>query len=241
MDVTWKEYQKSFLLEPTKLERLLAVMHERLQDPSRTTLRDHFQVFMKANRCDELSSLEEVLAIENSKKYKIERLRILSVAPSSNHTEGDYEIEVDFGIERIPKSNPSNKNPVKMVVIEARSNSPSWNRQTLSQVEEQVERTWLSRTASIVALAAIVSLIVLFFLLQLELRATGSDWANRMWLDNETLDYIQQVDNENRALTETELRQITTQQFRNVLNYHTDQNQNRERTSSTCYFLACRF
>jgi hypothetical protein len=40
-----------------------------------------------------------------------------------------------------------------------------------------------------------------------------------MWLDDAALDRIEKVVNENRALTEAEVREITTQQLHNVLKY----------------------
>ena len=41
-----KEYQRAFLLEPTKLRRLIEIVHERLGDQRHTASRDSFEVFM---------------------------------------------------------------------------------------------------------------------------------------------------------------------------------------------------
>jgi hypothetical protein len=220
MDLSDKEYAKAFLLEPTKLERLLEVVHERLSDHPDTTIEDRFQVFMSGNRCDEVKSLQEALALENSKKYKIERLRIVSSASTAGAAQPEYEVQVDFGVVKKMKNVPTAA-AVKLVTVDVSSDVPSWNRQTLSQVEEQVERTWLRQTAPVVSLLILVLLFSGFFLMQLAplINADSGGYSRIMWLDDKELDKIQKIVDENRTMTDAEMREITTGQLSNVLLY----------------------
>src|ERR1700687_4391400 len=214
------EYPKPFILEPTKLERLLDVMHELLANHPDTTIHDHFEVFMARSRGEQLKSLDEVLALENSKKYRIERLTIRSIA-STPDSPADYEIKVDFGVVKPPKGAQPTSATAKMVTVDVRSHVPAWNRQVLSQVEEQVERTWLRQTTPILALGILVMLLLGFFLVQFRpvFRPTASDYAKIMWLDDDQLDIVEKASNENRPMTDAELRAVSTGQLHNVLSY----------------------
>ncbi len=71
-----KEYTRAFLLEPTKLTRLLDTIHERLGDHQCSTTHDHFEVFLSGKRREELTSVDAVLALPNSLKQRIIRLVI---------------------------------------------------------------------------------------------------------------------------------------------------------------------
>jgi hypothetical protein len=71
-----KEYQKSFLVEPSKLGRLIDKIHERLRENQNATLQDMFQVFFTGDRREEMTELDDVLALDNSRKKKIKRLAI---------------------------------------------------------------------------------------------------------------------------------------------------------------------
>ena len=77
-----KEYQQAFLVEPTKLGRLIDKIHERLGDHQNTTLHDSFEVFLTGNRREEMTTLDHVLALDNSRKHRITRLVITCSASS---------------------------------------------------------------------------------------------------------------------------------------------------------------
>ena len=61
-----KEYHQAFLLEPTKLGRLVDRIHERLSDHQATESHDLFEVFFTGNRREELTTLDQVLDLDNS-------------------------------------------------------------------------------------------------------------------------------------------------------------------------------
>jgi hypothetical protein len=50
------EYQQPFLLEPTKLNRLVGKIHERLADHPNSTLYDRFEVFLSGSRREEMTN-----------------------------------------------------------------------------------------------------------------------------------------------------------------------------------------
>ncbi len=199
----------------------MEVIHERLGDYPNTTVHDHFEVFMAGNRCDELNSVEQVLAVENSKKHRVERLLIVSSSTTEGARLPEHEVRVDFGVVKHQKTSTgaTTSTTSKLVTVEVRSDAPNWNRQTLSQVEEQVERTWLHQTAPVLSLLLMVLLLAGFFLVQFRPRLSGGSWAysNRLWLDDKELDRVEQAMKENRTLTDAEIREITTGQLRNVL------------------------
>src|SRR5688572_1040874 len=67
-----KEYEQPFLLEPTKLLRLVDTCHEQLRLQGPAKLCDDFEVFLSGNQRIELKSVDEVLALENSRRRAIE-------------------------------------------------------------------------------------------------------------------------------------------------------------------------
>ena len=92
-----KEYQKSFLVEPTKLRRLVDKIHERLEDHRNATLHDTFEVFFTGDRREEMTELDDVLELDNSSRHKITRLAITCSASSQGAARSDQEVQVDFG------------------------------------------------------------------------------------------------------------------------------------------------
>ena len=92
-----KEYDRSFLLEPTKLTRLLEKIHERLDEHPHATRRDHFEAFLAGNRREEMASIDDVLALENSRKHRIQRLLIVCSAATQGAVRPEPEVQVDFG------------------------------------------------------------------------------------------------------------------------------------------------
>jgi hypothetical protein len=208
-----KEYEQSFLLEPTKLTRLIDTIHERLGDHPRTTTHDHFEVFLSGNRREELTSIDAVLALENSHKQKIQRLLITSSARAEGALPADHEIQVDFAGN---KTNPTSNKNAKVVAVSVRSNQAGWASRTLSEVEEQVERTWQRNLQSILALAALIA-CALFVLVALFVSFSGGNLAFRQSLNDSDLDRLEQILNLNRTMTDEEEREITTRQYRNIL------------------------
>lgn len=143
-----KEYQQPFVLEPTKLSRLVDKIHERLGDHQETKPHDTFEAFFTGNLHEEMTTLDQLLALDNSRKHKITRLIITCWASSPGISRPEDEVQVDFARMRPDRSGGSSK----VVVISVRSDAAGWASRTLAEVEEQVERTWQHRVPDAVVL-----------------------------------------------------------------------------------------
>jgi hypothetical protein len=91
-----KEYPHPFLLEPTKLNRIVDTIHASFAAIPNATLHANFEVFLTGDRREELPSVDAVLALDNTRKHKIQRLVIFSSASSPGSPKPDQEVQVDF-------------------------------------------------------------------------------------------------------------------------------------------------
>ena len=144
MPQVYKEYNHHFLLEPTKLTRIVDTIHGCVATIPGVILSDSFELFLNGDRHEELSGVDAVLGADNSRKHKIQRLIIRCSAAASGIHRPDYEVQVDFGGLSNQHQNPATK--TRVISITVNSANASWNSRTLSQVEEQVERTWMRQT-----------------------------------------------------------------------------------------------
>jgi hypothetical protein len=209
-----KEYAERFVLEPTKLTRLIDTVHQLLGDHRHAAMRDHFEVFLSGNRHEELSSLDDVLALENSHKQRIQCLLITCSAGAEGALRAEHEIQVSFAGNT---TNPSSSNrSAKVIGVSVRSDDSGWANRALSAVEEQVERTWQQHTPVITFLWS-VSIGVVFLLLSLLGPSNGSKTESQTWLRDSDLDRLQQILDQNGTMTDDELREMRTREYRNIL------------------------
>jgi len=206
-----KEYQKAFLLEPTKLGRIVDTIHHRLADNTNTSAHDTFEVFLSGNRREELTSLDDVLALDNSRRQRINRLLILCTASAPGAARPEHEVQVDFAAPKVSHDNSVNK----VIAISVRSEAPGWASRTLSEVEEQIERTGLRRGQP---LGVLMLLFVVGATLLLSQFVFVSDGARPeyMWLHQSDMARIQNLLAQHRTLTDEDAREILTMQLRNV-------------------------
>jgi hypothetical protein len=212
-----KEYTQPFLIEPTKLTRIVDKIHERLHEHADTTTHDSFEVFMPGNRREVMNSVDAVLALDNSSRQKIQRLILICAAGSPGASRPEHEVQVDFGK---PKATGTTGTTTKVVEISVRSEVSGWAGHTLSDVEEQVERTWQPRPHLLV----ILFLALLLFLLGAVLFRASSegptltlDILRSMWLRDRDVERLEQMVGQNRIITDEDMREIVTRQLRNVL------------------------
>jgi hypothetical protein len=204
-----KEYSQAFILEPTKLTRLVDKIHERLGEHQPTTKRALFEVFIAGNRREEMDSLDAVLALENSRKQKIQRLIITCCAGKKVATRLEHEIHVDFGGKK-----PGGNN---RVAVSIHSEAAGWAASTLSELEEQLERTWLRYLQPFLALIVLLVLVLLVFMTQLVAFPTDTNQILRgMWLHEADMDRVDEILKQNRTITDEEVRELVTMQLRNV-------------------------
>ncbi len=213
-----KEYQRPFLLEPTKLNRLVGKIHERLADHANSTLYDRFEVFLAGSRREEMTTVDDVLALDNSRKRKIERLVIVCSASTPGAARPEHEVQIDFGYPK-PSGGTPNSN-TKLVAVSVRSDDNAWASRTLSEVEEQAERTWIHHSWPIGSLIVLLILlpVMLFFLtfpfIPLRFIPTG---PAQLWLMSSDVDRIDAMLRDHPTLTDENLREIATMQLRNVV------------------------
>jgi hypothetical protein len=212
-----KPYERGFLLEPTKLTRLIDKIHERLGDHQNTTTNDSFEVFLSDKQHVKMTSVEQVLAIENSRKHKIQRLLIVCSAVTVGAIQPEHEIQVDFGKKKSASSN------TKIIEVSVRSEVARWADRALSEVEEQVERTSLQDVPPRLALTFLVlsMSVFLLFLVMSSLMPEHSNFgdADVLWLRLRDIDRVEKILSQNRTITDEEMREIVTRQLRNVLEY----------------------
>jgi len=219
-----KEYVHPFLLEPTKLTRLIDKIHDRLAEHEPTMNRDSFEVFLSGNRREEMTSVDEVLALENSRTQKIQRLLISCSAGRKVAARLDDEVEVDFGGKMT--STTSNTTVITtsnttVIAIRIRSDAAGWASSTLSELEEQVERTRLYHIPQILTLAgllfgALVGVLLLLASQFIAIQPSDENAIRRMWLHDSDLDRVDQILSQGRTITEGEMREIATRQLRNI-------------------------
>jgi hypothetical protein len=205
---------RRFEVEPTKLTKLLKVMHEKLAGPADQS--DSYVVHMVGNHRAQLQTLDEVLALDNSAKHRIVRLQIHSACSAPNSTLPQSEIDVDFGATFKKDSGYSQTG----VSIEVAGESGTWVADTLSEIEQQVERSWVQHTPPImfIILIIIASLftILMSFVPRFDTVQTAHDLATTMWLTGEDISPYAEKLSRAEALSEGEQRQILSRQVANV-------------------------
>ena len=209
-----KDYYGPFLLEPTKLTRLLDRIHERLGEQKPTQILDHFEVFLSGNRREEMETLDEVLAVENSRRHRIERLLLISSAATDGAIRPEYEVQVDFGV---LKTVQNSNNKSRVIAVSVSSDHSGWASQTLSEVEEQVERTQMRYTPPMVALVTILVTLLFAAMFQIARTDQSADISKTMWLRSADVERLDKILSQNRPVTDEEMREITTMQLRNLV------------------------
>jgi hypothetical protein len=207
-----KEYQHAFLLEPTKFRRLVDIIQANVsENRSDGTLHSTFEVFFAGNQRAEVTELDEVLALDNSRRRRISRLAITCSKISSGARRPEQEVQVDFAR---PTLNSSGSN-VKVVAISVRGES-AWANRTLAEVEEQVERNRLIYTRPILALLGLLIVTVLFLTSQFfSFRLQESSYWQ---LSDADLDRVEAMLAQRPTLTDEDLREVFTMQLRSLAN-----------------------
>ena len=161
-----------------------------------------------------MTSVDDVLKLDNSRKSRIQRLLITCCASTEGAARPEHEIQVDFDGRIV------GKNKTK-VIVSVRSDDAGWSDRALSEVEEQVERTSLQDVPHRVALVVLFwSVTLVLGSLVLSSLASGRpaiDAAGAMWLRTPDLDHVEQILKQSRTITDEEMRQINTMQLRNLL------------------------
>jgi hypothetical protein len=206
-----REYGLPFKLDETKFTAIVDTAHGLLSDHQRTLVSDRYEVFFSEIDQEELGSLDDVLALDNSHARRIQRVIMTFSSALQPSSIPDREIQIDYGAKR------SNASGTKKTIVEIniRSDDASWARHALSALEQQVERTWQRYTVPTVWLLIIVAAIGL--LLVTALPSSTTVGAYTMWLNGPDISRTQELLRNGTVLTEEEEREIFTMQLRNVV------------------------
>ena len=205
---------RRFEVEPTKLTKLLRVIHEKLAGTGDES--DSYVVYMTGDHRAELRTLDEVLALDNTAKHRIVRLRIHSQRRAPNSAAPHSEIDVDFGAPF--KSGTSSQTGVS---IEVAGESRVWVADTLSEIEQQVERSRVQHGPPIISiafiiLASFVTIVMLLLGPRFETGQTARELATSMWLTGEDIAPYAEKLSRSEVLSEEEQRQVLSKQIANV-------------------------
>ena len=188
------------------------IAHDRLGEHRTTTKDDKFEVFLSGQRHEEMTGVDDVLELDNSRKSRIQRLLITSSASTEGDSRPEHEIQVDFDGRSVGQSK---------ITVSVRSDDAGWSDRALSEIEGLVERTWLTDVPHRVALA-VGAILVAVFLLLLLLSSLGS-WTLPIVTPMlcgcvfVTSTASSKILKQNRTITDEEMREIATKQLRNVL------------------------
>jgi len=229
------EYYLPFKLDETKLTAIVDTAHEHLVGAQHVLLTDRFEVFFSEVDREELNSLDEVLALENSRARRIQRIIVICASALQPSNAMEREIEIDFGAK---KRNTSGGRST-VVSINIQSNDAVWARHALSAVEQQVERTWQRYTVAGIWLLVIVAATgVMFFSLSPSMRPSPTVTSSTMWLNGSDLDRAQLLLTKGNVLSEEDSREVLTMQLRNVVRDQTTDSQISPKAERRFYLLA---
>lgn len=206
-----RHYPHPFVLDPSKLTRLLSVLSEHLAvGDSRASHK--FVVSLAKYKQLESDDLEDVLRLDNSTRNRVERLRVTSSA-------GQAEATVEFSAE----------DPIG-VEITAVSDDARTAAAALASAEEQVERTlqtiWVHRLGDPVSSMRVIPMLAAL-LMSLGFLASGLfDSLGRqakserpqdtLWLTPRDLADLRLQLQQTEPLSSQQLADITRRQLRNV-------------------------
>lgn len=218
-----KEYQHHFLLEATKLNKLVNVLDDAATEPN-VTLNKSYEVFFKDDRRDEFNNIEDVLRLDNDNKGKIQRLLINFTSTKIGEGKPQHIVQVDFSLlghqKKVSSSIFSTANSDPTIDVSVKSESASWATRTLAEVEQQVERTKQQNGLPKFGAAMIFVIVMIVALAQLTTCSqpiSVQEMSNSMWLQKTDLDKIASRIKPNIILSADDLREIKTMQLRNLL------------------------
>jgi hypothetical protein len=226
-----KKYPQPFLLESTKFTRLVGLINDCLSVHKQTITSHQYEVTLSGNRREVMTSIDEVLALENSRKQKIKRLLIVSSGTTQGAARPAHEIQVDFAAPR------SETNTSTGIAVSVRSEDAGWAGRTLSEIEEQVERTRLPYLPAILVLLGVLILLGLLAMQFLPF-AVRVDRVQTMWLRDADLDRVEKILGQDNEITDDESKEIMSMQLKNVLDQRATNSPGAMRRGQWMFFVA---
>lgn len=208
---TYKRYRVPFVVETSKLNRLLSVARERLNNAPGIK-KEKFEVRSSRNRAFETESFDEVLALDNPTGNRVESFAITckAVGDDNKHT---HLIGAEF----------DGSAPVDISLF-VESEEPKWAADTFSAIEEQVERmiqtSPLAKLRSSLLAEVFLPFIALVLLLGIAAFALRSNrMSEHMWLSQDDIRQLSQTSNSPpqglelyQNITKRQMRNLTSEQ-----------------------------
>ncbi|MFL6283088.1 MAG: hypothetical protein ACJ74Q_08080 [Pyrinomonadaceae bacterium] len=222
MRTIYKEYNSAFIVEKSKVNRLIGIVQEKLNEFGLQTS-EQFEAHLSGHKTFETNSLAEIFELDNSHRNRIKQLTVKCAVNALGATIPEHQVRIDFDGE-LPTD----------ISITIESQNTKWAMDTMSVAEEQVERTlqrgfmYKIRRLDIpilIALLAVLFSIGLPLVLSLFSRSgdsteqplTTSSPMNTMWLTESDLKELEAKLRDNQALTNDQAADVLTRQLKNIL------------------------
>jgi hypothetical protein len=207
-----KTFRSAFVLDAQKLNRTVDAIKTRFAQ-AKIPAHVEFHVDLKGERHIVTSKMEDVLDIDNTEKSRIEELKIRCADKEIDDTIPDTYIAVHF----------DGTEPADIDVV-AGGEDTSWVNDSVSAVEEQVERTLQKsffhrlsyRDTPITILISLLALLISLPLGIALSSITPTKLTNRMWLTPADLDRLEQTTSQGK-LTPEQAAEVLTYQIRNIV------------------------
>jgi len=212
MPIARKQFDSPFVLEKSKLRRLIEAIESKLKENGRTPEFD-FEAHLHGQKVVETASIDEILALDNSKRNRVERLVFSCTTSDPNTKTVDRGSTVEFdGRART------------QIYFAVKGDNAGWVGETFRTVEEQVERTLVQSIMNrlshrrfsefyLASLALVLLMIVLVFTLTTDLMPARL--TNAMWLTNQDLKELGTIQSD-PALAREKAGEVLSHQIHNL-------------------------
>jgi hypothetical protein len=199
-----KTYHSPFIVDESKLTRLVTIMRDQVSDITPDTS-EHYDVHLSNNTVIETHQLAHVLALDNTRKNRITRIVVQCGTANVTITEADFD-----------------GRPPSDVRVTVTGEDSKWANETLSAVEEQVERTLqngfmyqLRRSPG--TLLFIVPMLLGVASISVAIVLANRDSSQTMWLTSANLKALKTTLAHDPVLSSDDIAKIWTYQIRNLL------------------------
>jgi hypothetical protein len=208
--VITKRYHGPFVLEKSKLTRLLGVIAERLEEPP-GVVHHKFEAQLMGHKNVSSETVDEILQLDNSERSRVVRLRVASTLRATVPI-GPRFVEVDF-------------DGTSPATIRVTTDGPDqkWVAEMASVVEEQVERN-LERAAlarllsgSSILMVALFGALLCIVSAGISLDGNELRLSRNMWLTQEDLAALREKLRSSKALPADTALDVFNRQIGNIL------------------------
>ena len=225
-----KQFNSPFIVEKSKLKRLIEVLDAKFTENG-TSLKFEFEAHLSGQKVIETACVEEVLALDNSKRNRVERL-VMNCAGTVEAEEVKRGLLIDF-----------DGRTSATIYLAVRADNAAWAGEVFRVAEEQVERTLERSTMNLLShnrasLSVFFSFALVLFMIVLFAGTSGnmvpSRLTNTMWLTEQDLKALEPLQSD-PTLAREKAGEILSRQIRNVTLYR------QQRSSILAWVIQWRF